>query len=81
MRSKLSRHLVPVTLAAVILIAPLPASAVPTREALAPSAAFQSVVAWVGGLLRHLWAEEGGSFDPLGRPTPAPAATADDGRQ
>ena len=30
---------------------------------------------------RHLWAEEGASFDPLGRPAPAPAATADDGRQ
>jgi hypothetical protein len=81
MRFSLPRHLVPATLAVAILIAPLPASAVPAREALAPSATFESVVAWVGGLLRHLWAEEGGSLDPLGRPAPAPAATTDDGRQ
>jgi len=81
MRFNLPRHLVPATLAVAILIAPLPASAVPAREALAPSATLESVVAWVGGLLRHLWAEEGGSFDPLGRPDPVPAADQEGGRQ
>ncbi len=75
MRSKLSRLLVFAILAVAILIAPLPASAAP-----ASGATFESVVAWVGGLLHHLWAEEGISIDPLGRPETVPALTPEGGR-
>ncbi len=84
MRSNFSRRLVPAALAVALLAAPFPASAVPApREAPAPSlgATFEEVVAWAGDLLRHLWAEEGVSIDPWGRQAPAPAASADDGRQ
>ena len=72
MRSKLFRHLVPVTLAAAILIAPLPASAAPRDFG------WGAVVGWASGLLRNLWAEEGGSFDPLGRPESVPVRTPED---
>ncbi|HEV7671169.1 MAG TPA: hypothetical protein VGS22_21850 [Thermoanaerobaculia bacterium] len=75
MRSKLSRHLVPATLAAAILIAPLPASAAPREFG------WEAVVGWANGLLRHLWAEEGASFDPLGRPEVVSARTPQHVRQ
>lgn len=78
MRFNFSRPIVLATLAAALLIAPLPASAAPAP---ALGATFDSVFAWAGGLLRHLWAEEGISIDPLGRPAgTAPAATAENGR-
>lgn len=75
MRSKLSRHLVFAILAATLLVAPLPASAVSGR-----GATLESVVSWLGGLLRHLWAEEGVSIDPWGRPETVPGVTPEGGR-
>jgi hypothetical protein len=75
MRFNLPRYLVPATLAVAILIAPLPASAAPRDFG------WGAVVGWANGLLRHLWAEEGVSIDPYGRPAAtAPAANANDGR-
>jgi hypothetical protein len=74
MRFNLPRHLVPVTLAAAILIAPLPAAAAPRDFG------WGALVGWASGLLRHLWAEEGVSIDPLGRPEPVPFVTPEGGR-
>jgi hypothetical protein len=74
MRSKLSRYLVPATLVAAILIAPLPATAAPRDFG------WGAVVGWASGLLRHLWAEEGGSLDPLGRPESVPFANPEGAR-
>ena len=75
MRFNLPRYLVPATLAVAILIAPLPASAA-TRDF-----DWGAVVGWASGLLRHLWAEEGASCDPLGRPACASGVAQEDGSQ
>ncbi len=84
MRSKLSRHIVLATVAAAILIAPLSASAAPEAREPKPEvslgAAFEALVTWTSDLLRLLWAEEGASIDPLGRPGTATAAADDGGR-
>ncbi len=72
MRSRLSRSLVAVVFAG-LLVAPLPASALSISRGF-PSlvgTGWGSFVSWAGGVLRHLFAEEGGSFDPLGRPLAA----------
>ncbi len=72
MRFKLSRHFVPPTLAVALLIAPLPATAAPRDFG------WGAVASWASGLLRHLWAEEGVSIDPLGRPESVPVRTPED---
>ncbi len=75
MRTKFFHRLVPATLAAAILIAPLPASAAPRNFGAFGSmfeSSWGSIVDWTGALLRHLWAEEGVSIDPFGRPAVAP---------
>ncbi len=82
MRSKLSRLLVLATVAAALLMTPIPASAAPWGGAFGSvlESSWGAITGWAGGLLQLLWAEEGGSFDPLGRPIPGAAAADDGGR-
>ncbi len=82
MRTKFSRLLVLATVAATLLMTPLPASAAPWGGAFGSvlESSWGSIVGWAGQLLNLIWAEEGGSFDPLGRPVPGAAAADDGGR-
>lgn len=80
MRFNLPRFFVPALLVAAFLIAPLPAAAAPWGSGSIFESGWRTVVGWTGNLLRLLWAEEGGSFDPLGLAGTAPMSPADAGR-
>ncbi|MEP7011088.1 MAG: hypothetical protein ABJC13_12255 [Acidobacteriota bacterium] len=75
MRTYFFPRLVVATLAAAILITPLPASAVRLDFGAFGSmfeSSWGSIAGWTGELLQHLWAREGISIDPLGRPEAVP---------
>lgn len=80
MRFNLPRFLVFSLLATALLIGPVPAAAAPWGPGSIVESGWGAVVGWTGNLLRLLWAEEGGSFDPLGLGGTPPASPADGGR-
>ena len=80
MRFNLPRVFVSALLVAAFLVAPLPAAAAPWGSGSIFESGWGTVVGWTGNLLRLLWAEEGGTFDPLGLAGTAPMSPADAGR-
>jgi len=77
MRFNLPRRLVLATLAAALLTAPLPASAASRDFGSMFESSWGSIVGWTGAVLRHLWAEKGGSIDPAAQPAGTVPAAAD----